>query len=276
MHARHILTVSAAALSGSAGLASAQLDWTFVPTTGSPDPIIAFDLSDPVGSQTQIGTTAGNFNRGFDWADFNTAYYHISSDTLNNPGDRGVYRWDAMTNTSTQVFQFGFQDAGTGGGDFFNGSYYLTIDNGSGSDSLYRYDNLGGTVTETLIGDTGLSNLQGIAIDPNSGSIYGVDNSTDSLYVLDSMNGSSTLVGALGVTVSAIGGLDFSTDGSELLLVTAFGNLYEIGASDASIVVSYGDLGPNISALSNRPPVPAPGAIAALGLAGLAGTRRRR
>lgn len=251
------------------GLAAAQ-DWTFVSTEGDPDNITAFSLSDPSGTQAVIGQTAGNFNRGFDWASQNTAYYHISTDVLNNPGDAGIYVYDATTNSSMQLAAFGFNDVGAGGGSFMGGAYWYTINDGTGADGLYRYDV--GAGTTTFIGDTGLTGIEGLAADA-SGTIYAADNSSDSLYTLDAATGAASLVGAFTFDVGGVGGIDFAPDGT-LLYSTSSGDLYELDATDASVLVSYGDIGPNISALSYR--VPAPGAAALLGLGGLVATRRRR
>jgi hypothetical protein len=266
--------IAAIVVAGLAGAAHAQTGWTFVSIDGNPDNITAFDTENPIASQMVIGNTAGNFIRGFDWADQNTAFYHMSTDTTNNPGDAGIWRYDALTNTSAQLFQFGFNDASTGGGDFFNGSYFLTIDNGSGTDALYRFDNLGGAISSTLVGFTGLAGIQSLAIDPLTGTIYAANTTDNSLYSISAANGAATLVGGLGVTVSAVGGMDFSADASTLLMTTQFGRLYEINAFDASVITNFGDIGPNISALSYR--VPAPGAMALLGLGAMVGIRRRR
>lgn len=263
-------TVMIGALSLCAGLAAAQGSWTAVGVTGDPDPLYSFDLSDPAGSLAQFGTLAGNFNRGFDWSDQNTAYFHVSTDTLNDPGDAGIYRYDAMSNTSTQLAAFGFSDNGTGGGAYYDGGYWLTIDDGTGGDSLYRYDLGSGMMAK--IGDTGLTNVQGVAID-DAGRIFAIDTGRDALFELSSTNGSAGIVGMLGINASAVGGLDFGPGGT-LVAVTDFGNLYEIDASTGAAGTFFGSTGVNVSALAYR--VPTPGAMGVLALGGLVAARRRR
>ncbi|MEM9559504.1 MAG: hypothetical protein AAF995_04300 [Planctomycetota bacterium] len=261
-------TVVVGTLSVCAGLAAAQGSWTAVSITGSPDPIIQFDLGNPGGSQVQIGTTNGNFNRGFDWADQNTAYYHVPTDLLNNPGDRGIYRYDALSNTSTQIFAFGFDDSGAAGGAYANGSYWFNADEGNG-DTLFRYDIGSGTLN--TLGATGLTGIQGLAVDA-AGRIVAID-TDDNLYELDGSSGASSLVGNLGIDVNAIGGLDYSADG-QLVALTDFGLLYAVDDTTGAAGTFFGDLAFNGSTLSFR--VPTPGAAGVLALGGLVAARRRR
>jgi hypothetical protein len=254
--------------------AVADLDWGVISTTGDPDPITIFDLANPGGSNQFFGNVDGNFNRSMDFDSRNSLYYYVSTDALNDPGDRGLWHWDNGVNT--QLFNVPFSDSGDGDGTLSTnlGRYFVTVDDGDGTsgDSLYVFDNLDGAVTFTEIGETGLSQIIGLAMDPVSGDLYGYDSSTEALYTISADDGTPTLVGASGMSFGAIGGMDFSADGSTLLF-TAAGDLYTVDKSNGSMI-SAGDVGLNASALSYR--IPAPPAFVLLAAAGLIGRRRRR
>lgn len=55
-------------------------------------------------------------------------------------------------------------------------------------------------------GPTGLANLNGLALDVNTGTLYGIDVTTDSLVTVDPATGASTVVGALGVNFPSVAG----------------------------------------------------------------------
>lgn len=257
-----------------AGTASAQLDWAVISTAGDPDPVTAFDLANPGGSNTLLGHVDGNFNRGMDFDSPNSFYYYVSTDSLNDPGDRGLWYWD--NNVNTQLATIPFDDSGDGDATLSNdfSRFFVTTNDGDATpgDSLYVFDNLGGAVTFTEIGETGLSDLIGIAMDPVSGNLYGYDGSTEALYIIDTTTGQPTLVGFSGQTIAAIGGMDFSGDGSVLLLADDNDILFTIDKSNG-MMTPAGDVGLNVSALSFR--VPEPTTLALLALGGLVALRRR-
>lgn len=254
--------------------AMADLDWGIISTAGDPDPVTAFDLADPGNLQSGLGFVDGNFNRGMDFNSQNSFYYFVSTDTLNDPGDRGLWFWD--NNVNSQLTTIDFSDAGDGDATLSNdaNSLFVSVSDGDGidGDSLYVFSDLGGANSFSEIGETGLSQIIGLAMDPVSGLLYGYDSSTESLYTIDTGDGSATLVGASGLSLPAIGGMDFSADGSTLLL-TGGGVLYTVDKSNG-LLTPAGDTGLNASALSYRVPTPASAAL--LGLGGLAMCRRRR
>lgn len=262
------------AVATSATLAAAQTDWAFISTSGDPDPVTAFDLADPGNSNVGIGFVDGNFNRGMDFDTYNSFYYFVSTDSLNDPGDRGLWYWNNGANS--QIAPIGFSDSGDGDATLSNdrSTFFITADDGDGvaGDSLYAYTDLGGSNTLVEIGETGLSQFIGLAMDPSSGLLYGYDSGTESLYTISTTDASVSLVGASGLSLGAIGGMDFSADGSTLLLSVA-GDLYLVDKSNG-VLGAAGDVVLNVSALSYR--VPAPGSAALLALTGLAATRRRR
>lgn len=254
--------------------ANAQgLNWGVISTSGDPDAIHAFDIGNAAGA-TQIGSVATNFNRGMDFDSYNSFYYYVSTDSLNNPGDRGLWRWNNGVNT--QLFNTGFSDSGDGdatlGSD--GDTFFVTTNDGDATtgDSLYAFNNINGAVGFTEIGETGLSDLIGIAVDPISGLMYGYDAATEALYTISTTDASTSLVGFSGQSVGAIGGMDFSADGSTLLLADGSDVLFSLSTIDGSAVI-VDNQSLNISALSYR--VPSPGTIAPLALLALAGRRRR-
>lgn len=256
-----------------ASVASAGNDWAFIFTTGDPDQIISFDLGNQLGSQTSLGFVDGNFNRGMDFDTYDSFYYYVSSNVLNDLGDRGLWYWNNGVNT--QLATTGFDDGGDGDASLSRDrrTFYVTTDDGDGTagDSLYAFSNLGGAVSFTEIGETGLSQLIGLAVHPVTGDIYGYDSVTEALYLISAIDGSATMVGASGITVGAIGGMDFNATGSMLLLSTA-GDLWTIDVV-TGLATAAGDVGLNVSALSYR--VPSPGVLAVVGMSGLLAVRRR-
>ena len=251
---------------GAGSNAAAQsLDWGIISTGGDPDPVHAFDLAAPGASNVQLGLVQTNNNRGMDFFSRDGFYYFVSTDALNQAGERGLWRWD--NGVTTQLFNHSFSDGGDGDATLSrdNTRFFVTVDDQDATpgDSLYVFDNLGGTPTFTEIGETGLGTLFGIAIDPVTGVMYGVNGGDDSLYTINTTTGAPTLVGPVGQALGAIGGMDFSADGQTLLLSDA-GELFRIDKA-TGLGTAAGDTTRNDSALSYRVPEPASLSIVALG-----------
>ncbi len=271
---RKLATFGAASAFALAGAAHAQLDWGVISTTGDPDPITVFDLSNPGGSNANLGFVDGNFNRGMDFDSPTSFYYYVSTDTLNDTGDRGLWRWDNGINT--QLATQSFSDSGDGDATLSNdrNTFYVSTSDGDAidGDSIYAFQNITGAVSHVEIGETGLSQLIGIAMHPITNILYGYDSSTEALYTIDTSDASTELVGFSGSSLGAIGGMDFNADGS-ILLLSSGDDLFTVDINDGSLEAA-GNVGLNTSALSYR--VPAPSSLALLGVGGLAAARRRR
>jgi hypothetical protein len=182
----------------------------------NPDTLMAFDTATP-GTATLVTTLAGNFIRGLDMDTPTTGYYVATSNIGTSP--IGFYRLNA-DGSSTLI----------GPLPTATGECGLTLDRGntrlyysqavSGDDILYEVS-LSGTFSMVgpiaITGVTG-SSLLGLATDPNTGTLYGVDTTSDSLVTINPATGAGTVVGSLGVAAAAIGGLDFDNQSGELFL----------------------------------------------------------
>ena len=259
---------------GGSSAQAQSLDWGIISTAGDPDPIHVFDLAAPGTSNVQLGLTQSNNNRGMDFYSRDAFYYFVSTDTLNQPGERGLWRWD--NGVMTQLFSHSFNDGGDGDATLNPTAtrLFVTVDDQDATpgDSLYVFDNLGGTPTFTEVGETGLTQLFGIAIDPVTGVLYGANGADDSLYTISTTTGAPTLVGAVGNALGAIGGMDFSADGQTLLLSDA-GELLRIDKT-TGLGTAAGDTTRNDSALSYR--VPEPASLSVIALSAVMVLRRRR
>jgi hypothetical protein len=267
-------TIALLIVAACASAAHAAPDWAVISTAGDPDPVTAFDLAAPGASNTLLGHVDGNFNRGMDFDSFTSFYYYVSTDSLNDPGDRGLWYWN--NNVNTQLFNTPFSDSGDGDATLSNNgqTFYVSTDDGDATsgDSLYAFSNLGGVVTFTEVGETGLAQLMGLAMDPVSGLLYGYDSITEALYTISLVDATPTLVGFSGQSIAAIGGMDFSGDGGTLLLADDNDTLFNVNQNSGQMEAA-GVVGLNISALSFR--VPEPGSLSLVIVAALLARRRR-
>jgi uncharacterized protein DUF11/carboxypeptidase family protein len=100
--------------------------------------------------------------------------------------------------------------------------------------NLYSIDATG---APTLIGATGFSNFAGLAIDPASGILYGVELGTSRLFTVNRTTGAATLVGALSPAVGGVGDITFDPAGQ--LIGTSFGSggnlLFDINKTTGAV-----------------------------------------
>lgn len=257
----------------------AQNNWSVISTGGDPDPISTFDLNDPPGTQTGIGFVDGNFNRGMDYFAENSFYFFVSTDSLNDPGDRGLWSW--VNGTNTQISTIPFSDSGDGDATFdsFTNQFFVTVDDGDATagDSLYVFAGLDGIVSFTEVGETTLSQIIGLAIDPTDGTMYAYDSSTEGLYTINPLTGEALLVGFSGETIAAIGGMDFSADGS-LLVLSSGDDIFTVDKTTGLLTAAGTLSGLNTSALAFNAVavIPEPSTFALLALSSIALIRRRK
>ena len=229
---------------------NAQDNWTFIATPGSPDTITTFDLANPGGTQTAIGNVATNFNRGMDYFATDSIYYYVSTDTLNDKGDTGLWSW--VNGVNTQISNVNFQDASGSDAtwDAATSRFYVVVDDqdATDGDSLYVWENIDSSPTFTEIGETGVSAFIGLAIDPTDGTLYGYDSLDEILYTIDKTTGAVTMVGASGISVASVGGMDFNADGSTLVL-TAGSDVYTVDKTTGAITL-VGNVGQNTTAVA--------------------------
>ncbi len=229
---------------------NAQNNWTFIATPGSPDAITTFDLANPGGTLNQIGNVATNFNRGMDYFATDSFYYYVSTDALNNEGDRGLWSW--VDGVNTQIASVEFQD-GAGSDatwDEATSRFYVVVDDQDDidGDSLYVWENIDSNPTFTEIGETGVISFIGIAIDPTDGTLYGYDSLDEILYTIDTTTGATTMIGGSGLSLASVGGMDFNADGSTLVL-TAGNEVYTVDRKTGGLFL-VGNVGQNTTAVA--------------------------
>ncbi len=77
----------------------------------------------------------------------------------------------------------------------------------------------------TVVGNTGVSSVPSLAVDPTTGIIYlGQGGGSPNLYTVDPIAGIATLVGDSGLGFSAISGMNFSSDGTLYAAVNIVGD----------------------------------------------------
>jgi uncharacterized protein YjiK len=108
--------------------------------------------------------------------------------------------------------------------------------------------------TGELIGPLSLSSLNGLALDANTGTLYGIDIATDTLVRIDRETGSLEEVGPLEVNFPGVAGLAFDPV-SKILYATSNGeaaNLYKVDTLTGA-AIQVGPLGINMPGLAYVP-----------------------
>lgn len=264
---RKMIACSVLALFVSA--ATAQ-EFVAVNISPSPDEIVKFDVETP-GDSTFVQTVPANFIRGLEMDSETTGWFVASSSISGSP--TGFYRIE--DGGATQIAPIPFDNnSGSGGMTFGPGNQFLYYAlNDGDTNSLWQIDFAGnftliGQVSSTV--DTDID-INGLAFDESTGSLFALDAQADALMRVDLETLEATPVGNLGLSVSAIGGMDFALDDSGLFAASTFGDFYRIDPVTGQGTL-LGDLGFNTSAIAA---IPEPASIVLLGLAGLALLRRR-
>lgn len=207
--------------------------------------------------------------------------------------------WGARTLDSGLTYQYGSFDLSNG---VYNQAGLITgLGTGEGITGLtaaangstwYLSTYIAGTGSKLYVGDitTGAFSLVGvmnanimidIAID-SQGNLYGTNITDDLLYSINTTTGAGTAVGPLGFNMNFAQGMDFdwSTDTlyATMYQGTGVGQFASINTTTgaATMLADTLPLNAEMEMAIKVAAVPAPGAIALLGLAGLAARRRRR
>lgn len=244
-----------------------EADFAAVLTATNPDILVAFNTGSPeeMDQGNPIATLAGNFIRGLELESEDQGWYVTTSSYAGGPV--GIFRLSG--GVSTQVGDLGFETLSLGGMSFSVGEdfLWLAIDpdfvvpetNGPLPFTLFRIDFDGSISEVTQLAVAGADHLMisGLAVDPNSGVLYAIDNDLDALLTINTTTGEGTVVGSgLGFDFSGwTAGLDFTTDGSALIMVSnSGGDVRVVDTTTGLAGPSQGSLGTNTSAIAAAPP----------------------
>lgn len=243
-----------------------------VNVAGDPDTLHAFDTAAPAAAGDALTTLAGNFVRGLDLTGELDGYY-VASDTLSG-SPTGLFRLDG--GASTWISDVPFLTSSTGGLTFnqdATGLFVALDPPDTRPFTLFSVDLLGNWTEVGPISIPGINlGIAGLALDPQTGTLYALDNTTDSLLTINQATGAATFVGTLGISANAVGGMDFALDGSGLYIATNVGRIYEVDPATGAAGTLLGQLPFNSSTIAA---VPEPAAVALLALLTLTAVRRR-
>jgi hypothetical protein len=242
---------------------------------------LSFDPANAAAGATTIdgGANADLYN-GFAM-DFNSAadtlYYITDAEELGTVNiANGAY--SPITTLSGDITP-GTDSVGGLSVDPTNETFYIST-----TTNLYTMNPATGVAS--LVGAFGSAGLMiDIAIDAN-GNMYGHDISDDSLYSIDKNTGAATLIGSHGLAANFAQGMDFdyATNTLYAAIYTGGGtgqfvswNLNDGSVNQLASLTTFGsDFGGAEMEMAIRSAIPAPASVAALGMLGLASTRRRR
>lgn len=271
-------------------------------TNGLPHRLLEFTAgASPLGP---LGILQGPWAPTFDFVSENTAYFlSRSPDAAGATPFDGLYRFDAATGVSSQVVTFdtGLEAFGAGSIAHHDGTVYWLARRADHREStLYAFEGVD-TDAPTLrrIGDTGVRDLAGLAVNPLTGQLFTLRDVRDQfdefivwaeVRTLDTLSGEATFVADApslsGLTLG--GGMDYSPDGSHILLARNFEGaspddfviLDAFDPLNGSIVFSPTDLtrsgGLLLGDIAYRVPAPGAGVVVLGALAGFGLARRRR
>ena len=129
---------------------------------------------------------------------------------------------DTVTGARTDIGPTGFGEATRDiAWDETTGTLFGTAIDGSGTD-LFTVDLDTGNMTliAPISGLGPQAYVMGLAVDPNSGLMYGIEIATSSLVAIDKSNGNAAVVGSLGYTTRYAQGLDFNAATGTLYLAS--------------------------------------------------------
>ena len=240
---------------------------------------MSFDLANPGGTQNIIasGVNWRTYAMDFDLAGQNL--YILENLELPFGGTANIGTVDLATGAVNYITGITGDAAGVSlGGLAFspNGLVYA-----NSSDSLYTIDLVTGNTS--LVGSWDGELMIDIAVD-NNGVIYGHGITSDALFTIDANTAELNLVGTHGLAANFAQGMGFDRTTNELYATIytggGSGQFVHWNTTDGSVDAIFdtsvwGTAGAEMT-MAIQSALPAPGAMALLGLAGLVGARRRR
>lgn len=261
-----MMILAATSVAGAAPFVATNAD-------SDPDTLVPFDTANPAAPASPLATLGGDFIRGLDLTDGLNGYY--VSMASNTGGETGLFR--LADGQSSKIGDVPFETTALGDLTLTPNAdaLYAALNPPGASCSLYgvsltgQFDAIGPI---TLAGE-GSTDISGLAMDPVDGTLYGLDNRSDSLVRIDPATGEAEKVGTgLGILAGFAGGLDFAPDGSMLYATTHGGRVYSIDVATGLAGESLGTLPFSTSAIAA---VPEPASLLLIALGAGAVARRR-
>jgi uncharacterized repeat protein (TIGR01451 family) len=184
-------------------------------TSSSSCDYVSFDADSPATLDTVATENELVFGASFVADDFTKEYIvgYPSGDLETIDTATGVRTTVGSTGQGTATRDIAY--------DLQTGTLFGTAIDGSGTD-LFTVDTTTGAMT--LVGPiTGLGSqayVMGLAVDPNTGLMYGIEVVSSSLVAIDKTTGAATTIGALGFTTRFGQGLDFDAATGVLYLAS--------------------------------------------------------
>jgi len=225
-------------------------------------------------SVTSVGNAVGERLSGLDFQPGTNTLYASSGSGGTNP--RSLFTVDTGTGAATLV--------GATGQTIYEIAFNRTSGAlyGNSYDDLYSINV--GTGAATIIGSFGFGNIESIAVDPTSGTLYGLTWDNAELYTIDPGTGAATSVGVFAGLDAAeagrgISGLGIDYSGNFFATIGSNGgNVYALDTSDFSATfLGDASLDRSVTDVAFLVPEPTGIALALLGLTfSCVRTRRKR
>ena len=226
------------------------------------------DVTNPV----LVGNT--DVAAGFGLGDFNGRLFSFDqvSDEIKelNPNNGATINTQAL----------GADEVGEGGITFdTTGTGYLTSSQqNTGRFRSFTFPGVGNTLIDNNLDPS----MDGLDLQPVTGVLFGLNQTNNDLYTIDTNNGDTSLVGNTGILIGILAGLTFDASGA-LYGINETGALYTINPNNGSAAL-LGNTGlsdvSGLSALQRAQPIiPEPSTFviwSVIGVVGLALVRNRR
>ncbi len=207
--------------------AAMAADYVAININTDPDVLVQFDTAVPSAATTVVATLAGNFVRGLDLTSDNDGWYIVTTGATVN----GLYQ--LVDGASTLVAALPFTTTAVGGLTLNadNSALWVALDPPDARpDTLFSVSFTGVFTEVGPITDAATPEIAALALHPTTGALYAIDNASNVLLQIDTASGAGTRIGTgLGVAASAVGGADFSKDGTNTLYIaTDGGRVYAV------------------------------------------------